>query len=251
MQVLVVVPTLNERANLPPLVREILSRGNYQVLIVDDRSPDGTGDAADALSREFPDRVACLHRDGPRGLGAAYAEGFIRALAGPADLICQMDADRSHAAADLPRLIAAARDFDLVIGSRYVAGAPRPGLTGTRLLLSRAGNAYVRRVLRLPQRDCTSGFRCWRRQALAAIGLDRLLSRGYAFQVELLAEAVRAGHRITEVPIRFDERIEGVSKMSARVIAESALMPWRLRMRARAVSSRTRCVAVGGGVSRR
>ena len=229
MLVLVVLPTFNERGNLGRLVHEVLADPDYRALVVDDRSPDGTGTVAEELAREYPGRVDCLHRDGPRGLGRAYIEGFSRALSTPADLICQMDADLSHSPSDLRRLVGAAGNHDLVIGSRYLGRGPQAALTPGRRLLSRGANAYVRGVLRLVPRDCTSGFRCWRREALAGMALHRIISRGYSFQVEMLHNAARLGCRIAEIPIAFGRRADGASKLSAGVIAESALLPWRLR----------------------
>jgi len=237
MRILIVVPTFNERENLPTLVRSLLEHPDYRVLVVDDRSPDGTGAVANALSCESGGRVRCLHRSGPRGLGLSYVEGFAAAVASDADYICQMDADLSHATADLPTMITAAQDCDLVLGSRYVPSGETPGWPVSRRLLSRCANWYARAIMRLTQRDCTSGFRCWRREALARLDLRRVLSRGYAFQVEMLKAAVDAGFSVAEVPISFHKRVHGVSKMSAGVIAESALLPWRLRARAYGASA--------------
>jgi dolichol-phosphate mannosyltransferase len=227
MRILIVVPTFNERENLPTLVRSLLQHPDYRVLVVDDGSPDGTGALADALSSKG--RVRCLHRTGPRGLGLSYVDGFTEAVAGDADLVCQMDADLSHDPNDLPSLIAAADESDLVVGSRYFAPRATPGWPVSRRLLSRFGNWYTRAVAQLTQYDCTSGFRCWRREALARIDLERVASRGYSFQVEMLTAAARAGFRITEVPISFRQRAHGASKLSVAVIAESAVLPWRLR----------------------
>jgi dolichol-phosphate mannosyltransferase len=237
MRILIVVPTFNERDNLPMLVRSLLKHPDYRVLVVDDGSPDGTGAVANALSLEYGGRVCCLHRSGPRGLGLSYVEGFTQAVASDADFICQMDADLSHATADLPTMIAAAKDCDLVLGSRYVPAGETPGWPSSRRLLSRCANWYARTIMTLTQRDCTSGFRCWRREALARLDLQCVLSRGYAFQVEMLKAAVDAGFSISEVPISFRKRVYGTSKMSAGVIAESALLPWRLRARAYGVSA--------------
>jgi dolichol-phosphate mannosyltransferase len=236
MRILIVVPTFNERENLPTLVRGLLQHPDYRVLVVDDGSPDGTGAVANDLSRDSNGRVSCLHRNGPRGLGLSYVEGFTEAVASDADFVCQMDADLSHDTTDLPRMIAAASRCDLVVGSRYLHAGATPGWPVRRRVLSRFANWYTRAFAKLPQHDCTSGFRCWRREALARIDLRRVLSRGYAFQVEMLMAAVQAGFRIAEVPISFRERAQGTSKMSAGVIAESALLPWRLRSRADGIS---------------
>ncbi|MCE2540267.1 MAG: polyprenol monophosphomannose synthase [Acidobacteria bacterium] len=233
MNVTVVLPTYNERDNLPGLVPDILGRGDYRVLIVDDASPDGTGAVADALAREHPERVDVLHRRGRRGLGRSYVDAFRRVLASGADLVCQMDADLSHDPAYLPALVAAARRFDVVIGSRYLHGVSVVNWPLHRIALSAAANRYVRAITGARVADCTSGFRCWRRDALGRIPLDRLVSNGYAFLIETLHEALRHGARVGEVPIVFVERRHGHSKVSLDVLAESLIMPWRVRLRAR------------------
>lgn len=232
-RVLVVVPTYNERENLEPLVRQILKNEGYRLLVVDDGSPDGTGRLADELARTFQGRIEVLHRTGTRGLGRSYVEGLQRALATDADVICQMDADFSHDPAYLPDLVAATDRFDLVIGSRYLHGISVVNWPLRRLILSTFANWYVRTITRLRLKDCTGGYRCWRREALARIPLDRIVSDGYAFVVEVAYEAARRGCRIGEVPIVFVERRVGSSKMSSRVIAESVVMPWRLILRRR------------------
>ena len=224
----VVVPTYNERDNLPVLVGRLLLQPEVRVLVVDDASPDGTGAVADRVARDSGGRVEVMHRTGPRGLGLSYVDGLRRALDMSASHICQMDADLSHDPADVPRLVAAAREADLVIGSRYVPGGRVENWPVHRLVLSALANRYVRAITRLTPRDITSGFRCWRREALARMPFARIASNGYAFLVELTWEAHRAGCRIAEVPITFVERREGASKMSSGVIAESALLPWRL-----------------------
>jgi dolichol-phosphate mannosyltransferase len=229
---LVVVPTYNERENLGPLVREILAHEGCRVMVVDDQSPDGTGILADDLAREFPGRVDVVHRVGKRGLGRSYVEGFGLALQQDVDLICQMDADFSHDPKYLPALIEAAGDNDLVVGSRYLNGISVVNWPLERLILSTFANRYIRAVTGLDVRDCTGGFRCWRRDALARIPLSRVVSDGYSFMVEMLFEAARQRCRIGEVPIVFVERRVGTSKLSGGVLAESLLMPWRLRLRA-------------------
>ncbi|HVZ23006.1 MAG TPA: polyprenol monophosphomannose synthase [Vicinamibacterales bacterium] len=247
MQVLIVVPTYNERENLPTLVRALLQEPDYRVLVVDDDSPDGTGAIAEALVGEFGARVRCLHRRGPRGLGRAYVDGFSEAVATDADLVCQMDADLSHDVGDLREMLAAAADgTDLVIGSRYVRRRDTPGWPMRRRLLSQCANAYARAWSGLTERDCTSGFRCWRREALAEIDLTGIVSRGYAFQIEMLVAAARRRFRVVEVPIVFRERATGASKMSAAIIAESALMPWRMRSGAQTEARRASSVPDGG-----
>jgi dolichol-phosphate mannosyltransferase len=233
MNVLVIIPTYNERDNLPGLVREILTRPDYRVMVVDDQSPDGTGQVADELAAAHPGRVEVLHRTGKRGLGRSYIDALLIARQGSADLVCQMDADLSHDPRYLPDMVAAAENgADIVIGSRYLHGVSVVNWPLRRLFLSTFANNYIRTVTRLPVRDCTSGFRCWRREALHRIPLERILSDGYAFLVEMLYEAHRRGCRIGEVPIIFVERRAGHSKMSSGVILESAYMPWRVVLRA-------------------
>jgi dolichol-phosphate mannosyltransferase len=224
----VIIPTYNERENIPKLVEALLKHDRVGVLVVDDQSPDGTGAAADEVARAFPDRVEVIHRTSNRGFGRSYVDGIRRALAMPVTFICQMDADFSHDPERLPALLDAARDADVVIGSRYVPGGQVVNWPRRRLLLSRFANAYVRLITRISARDCTSGFRCWRRETLAALPLDRFVSDGYSFLVEMLFVAARQGRRIAEVPITYVERREGQSKMSRAVIAESAVTPWRL-----------------------
>jgi dolichol-phosphate mannosyltransferase len=233
MPALVILPTYNERDNLPVVVGALLALPDVRVLVVDDRSPDGTGDVADALARERPEHVEVMHRRGPRGLGRSYVDGMLRALETDARVIGQMDADLSHNPADVPRLIARTAEADLVIGSRYVPGGRVENWARRRIFLSAFANRYVRAITGLEARDCTSGFRCWRREALERIPLREITSNGYAFLVEMAWLAARAGCRIAEVPITFTERRAGASKLSGGVIAESATVPWRLRARGR------------------
>jgi dolichol-phosphate mannosyltransferase len=228
---LVVVPTYNERENLEPLIRQILGHEGCRVMVVDDQSPDGTGELADRLAREFPGRMEVVHRTGRRGLGLSYREGFRLALEQDTDLVCQMDADFSHDPKYLPDLIAAAATNDLVVGSRYLNGISVVNWPLQRLILSTFANRYIRAVTGLEVRDCTGGFRCWRREALGRIPLAQIVSDGYSFMVEMLFEAARHECRIGEVPIVFVERRVGTSKLSSGVLAESLLMPWRLRLR--------------------
>ena len=232
MNVLAVIPTYNERDNLADLVRAVLSRRDCSVMVVDDGSPDGTGALADALAEEFPGRVDVVHRTGPRGLGRSYVEGLKRALAeGRADLVCQMDADWSHDPKYLPALIDACGAYDVVIGSRYLQGVSVVNWPLRRIILSSFANRYIRAITGLDVNDCTSGFRCWRRETLAKLPLDRVVSDGYSFLTEMIFEAHRRGARIGEVPIIFVERRQGVSKLSGNVLLEAALTPWRLRWR--------------------
>lgn len=241
MRALVIIPTYNERDNLPLIVRELLAIPDVDVLAVDDGSPDGTGEIADALAAAHPDRVAVMHRTGTRGLGRSYVEGMQHALeTSSAGLICQMDADLSHLPSDLPRLLAAATDADLVIGSRYIRGGRVVNWPRRRVLLSTFANHYVRGLTRIAVRDVTSGFRCWRRELLLHIPLAGVHSDGYAFQVEMTWNAGSAGARIVEVPVTFVERRQGQSKLSGRVIVESAILPLRLALR-RLPGNRARC----------
>jgi dolichol-phosphate mannosyltransferase len=229
----VVVPTFNERDNLPALVDALLRLPDVSVLVVDDGSPDGTGEQAEALAARSAGRMDVLRRTGPRGLGRSYVDGMHRALRhGPA-YVCQMDADFSHDPQDIPRLVEAARRADLVIGSRYIPGGALRDWARHRVALSALANRYVRSITRLPVHDCTSGFRCWRAELLSRLPLDRVISDGYAFQVELAWKAHRAGARIVEVPITFVERRLGHSKLSGGVILESVVLPWRLVARRR------------------
>ena len=225
---LVIVPTFNERENLPVLVPRVLEHPQVNMLIVDDGSPDGTGAIADDLARRHAGRIEVLHRTERPGLGRSYIDGIALALTRPVDVICQMDADLSHDPVHLPSLIAASERADVVIGSRYVAGGAIVNWPKRRQLLSRFANFYIRTVTRLGPRDCTSGYRCWRREALARLALDRFASDGYSFLVEMLYAASRAGCRFAEVPITFVERRLGQSKLSSAVLVESAITPWRL-----------------------
>lgn len=234
MNALVVVPTYNERENLPLLVQGVLAHEGFRILVVDDGSPDGTGALADALAIAHPGRIDVMHRTGPRGLGLSYVDGLRRALETDAQLIFQMDADLSHNPEYLPALAAAAETFDVVIGSRYLNGVSVVNWPLHRIFLSAFANRYIKGVTRLSPSDCTSGFRCWRREALAKIPLDRVASAGYAFLVEMLFRAAQNGSRIGEVPIIFVERRQGQSKVSKKVLLESLITPWRLRLRPRA-----------------
>jgi dolichol-phosphate mannosyltransferase len=233
MIAVVITPTYNERDNIGILVRAVLQNPGFRMMIVDDESPDGTGAVADALALEFPGRVEVVHRTSDRGMGRALREGMTRALAaGDADLIFQMDADLSHDPQYLPAMVEAALGgADLVIGSRYLQGVSVVNWPLRRIMLSAFANRYIRFVTRLRVTDCTGAYRCWRREALARIPLDRLVSEGYAFVVEMLYRAHAAGCRIQEIPIIFVERRQGHSKVSRRVLVESVIMPWRLVLR--------------------
>jgi dolichol-phosphate mannosyltransferase len=205
--------------------------GSVRRVVVDDDSPDGTGALADELSTAYPGRISVIHRKTARGLGRSLVAGLTRAIADGADLIFQMDADFSHDPKYLPAMAEAAADADLVLGSRYLKGISVVNWPLHRIILSSMANQYIRLVVGLEQQDCTTGFRCWRREALSRLPLQSLISDGYAFLVEQLYLARQLGCRVREVPIIFVERREGASKLSSRVLLESVVVPWRLRLR--------------------
>ena len=226
----VCLPTYNERENLERMVRALGEHG-VSVLVIDDGSPDGTGQIADQLAQEL-DYVSVLHRQRKEGLGPAYLAGFKRLLAEDVDLILEMDCDFSHDPSDVPRLIAAAADADLVLGSRYVEGG-RVGNWGVvRRFISRGGSLYAQILLQLHVRDLTGGFKCFHRGVLEALPLDAVHSRGYAFQIEMTYRAVRKGFRVREVPITFVDRVEGGSKMSRAIVLEAVWKVPLLRLAA-------------------
>jgi dolichol-phosphate mannosyltransferase len=225
---LAVIPTYNERENLPTLVERLMRQPNVRVLVVDDHSPDGTGQVADELARTFHGRVSVIHRTADRGYGRSCLDGLRHAAQEPVDVVCLMDADLSHDPDDLPALVAATSGADIVIGSRYVPGGRILNWPLHRRLLSRFANLYIPFVTRLGARDCTSGYRCWRREVLASLPIDRVASEGYAFLVEILFVTAEHGYRVAEVPITFVERQQGKSKLSGAVLVESVLAPWRL-----------------------
>src|SRR6476659_1752247 len=234
MNLLVVTPTYNERENLPLLAAGVLAHEGARLLVVDDGSPDGTGAVADQLAKDHPGRVEVMHRTGQRGLGRSYIDGLLHAIADTsAEFICQMDADLSHNPEYLPEMVKAAATQDLVIGSRYLHGVSVVNWPLHRIFLSAFGNRYIRLVTSLSTSDCTSGYRCWRRESLARLPIAEMVSDGYAFLVEMLYEASRRGLRIGEVPIIFIERRMGQSKLSSNVLIESLIMPWRLVFRSR------------------
>jgi dolichol-phosphate mannosyltransferase len=214
------LPTYNERENLEPMVRALAPTG-VRVLVVDDNSPDGTGELADRLAAEL-DFVDVLHRERKEGLGPAYLAGFRRALADGADYVLEMDCDFSHDPQDVPRLLAAVEaGADIALGSRYVEGGRIENWGLVRRFVSAGGSFYARALLGLPVHDLTGGFKCIRREVLESIDLDAIDSRGYAFQIELTYRALRKGFRVTEVPIRFTDRTKGRSKMSRAIVAEA------------------------------
>ncbi|MCC7008729.1 MAG: polyprenol monophosphomannose synthase [Acidobacteria bacterium] len=231
MTALVVLPTYNERLNLERVAAGILAHPFTRLMVVDDGSPDGTGQLADELAARSDGRIEVMHRTGPRGLGRAYIDGLTRALQTGADAIVQMDADLSHDPKYLPDLLAGLADHDLVIGSRYLHGVSVVNWPLHRIALSAFANRYIRAVTGLSPTDCTSGYRMWRREALAHMPLAAARTSGYAFLTEMLYAAGRAGLRIGEVPIVFVERQEGYSKVSRGVLFESLMTPWRLILR--------------------
>jgi dolichol-phosphate mannosyltransferase len=221
----VILPTYNEAENLERIVGAVLEQlPAGRVLVVDDNSPDGTGEIAERLAGSN-DSISVLHRARKEGLGPAYLAGFHVALDAGAQRIIEMDADFSHDPAYLPRLIEAAEDADLVIGSRYVPGGGVTDWGPMRRFISRGGSGYARVALGLPIRDLTGGFKCFRREVLEAINLDTIEARGYAFQVETTYRAIKAGVRVVEIPIVFRDRTDGASKMSKSIVAEAM---WRV-----------------------
>ena len=230
-----VLPMYNERENIDRFVRAVLPQlasasTDHHVLIVDDSSPDGTGEIADALAREFQ-QVEVMHRSSKDGLGRAYLAGFGRALEAGADLILEMDSDFSHDPADIPRLIEASRHADLVLGSRYVRGGGVTDWGLVRRLVSQGGSWYARKLLGVDVRDLTGGFKCFRREVLEALDLATVHAHGYGFQIELTYCAIRKGFSVTEVPILFRERELGTSKMSLRIALEAVWQVPALRFR--------------------
>jgi dolichol-phosphate mannosyltransferase len=228
---LVVVPTYNERTNIPLLVPAILIQDpRLEVLVVDDNSPDGTGQLADDLATNDA-RAHVLHRPAKQGLGKAYIAGFTWALERGYDYVFEMDADFSHDPRFLPEFLRAIESADLVVGSRYKSGVNVINWPMSRLLLSIGANQYARVVTGLPIADSTGGFKCFRRQVLEAIELDRVRSNGYAFQIEMTFRAWKKGFHIAEIPIVFTDRVEGQSKMNRKIVREAIWMVWWLRLR--------------------
>ena len=236
MRVVVCLPTYNERDNLEPMVRalhDVVRRHELdaRVLVIDDSSPDGTGELADRLTGEFR-FLSVLHRPEKQGLGPAYLAGFVWALATDADRIVEMDCDFSHDPEDLPRLLAATENADLALGSRYVDGGGTRNWGLGRRAVSRFGSLYARILLGVGIRDLTSGFKCFRRSVLEGIGLERISTKGYAFQIETTYRALKVGSRVVEVPIVFSEREAGKSKMSRAIVLEAVAEVPALRLRA-------------------
>ncbi len=230
MKTLIISPTYNERKNVGELIKRLHDIDNtYHILIVDDNSPDGTGDYIETLKADYPN-LHLLRRPGKDGLGKAYCAGFQWALEHDFDAIIQMDADMSHNPDDVPKLIHGLTYGDLVIGSRYVQGVSVVNWPIRRLMLSYGANLYSRIVTGLPIRDATAGFKCWRREVLATLDLNNIKSQGYSFQIEMNFRTWRKGFRLKEVPIIFFDRTVGESKMSKLIMLEAILMVWRLRL---------------------
>lgn len=230
-QILIIIPTYNERNNLAALATAIFAQGPFHILIVDDNSPDGTGALADELTAQHAGRFFVLHRPGKLGLGTAYLAGFRWGLARGYDLLFEMDADFSHDPRHLPQFVERIHaGADLVLGSRYAPGGGTRNWSLLRRIISRGGSFYAQVILGLPLRDLTSGFKCFRRRVLETIDLDRIHSNGYSFQIEVTYRAFRRGFRIVETPIIFVDRRVGKSKMSRRIVYEAIFMVWRLRL---------------------
>jgi dolichol-phosphate mannosyltransferase len=231
MKTLIVLPTFNEAENLPKLVEAIFNLPDVDIslLVVDDNSPDGTGQLAEQLAQTYPGRLSVMHRMGKQGLASAYIQGFQRALQMDVDAIGMMDSDFSHAPEKLPEMISAMEDADLVIGSRYVpGGSVDKEWPIWRKGLSAFGNFYARTILSLPVNDVTTGYRLWRKEKMETFPLDRVLSSGYIFLVEMVYLATRLGFRIVEVPIYFADRKFGQSKMNFRIQIEAAFRVWQV-----------------------
>lgn len=240
MKLIIVLPTYNEADNIEAILTELLAlpplEDERRILVVDDASPDGTGELAEAMARRNPGKISVLHRQGEPGLGRAYIDGFKQALAMGADVIVQMDADFSHSPHYIPRFIEALQqhpEVDVVVGSRYVPGGQLDKhWSWWRRFLSWWANAiYARLILRLTVKDGTAGFKAWRRRTLEGIGLNRIRSNGYVFQVEMAYVAERLGYKALEMPIYFEDRRIGKSKMSIPVKIEAAIRTWQIRMR--------------------
>ena len=230
MKITVVVPTYNERANLEELIPRVLGQlPDIEMLVVDDGSPDGTGEYADSVAAEDP-RVHVLHRPGKMGLGSAYVYAFTHALTTDTELIIQMDADFSHDPDVIPELVELAATHDVVLGSRYITGANVVNWPLRRLFLSYFANVYTHIVTGLPLRDSTGGFKCFHRKVLAEIELDSIRSDGYSFQIEVNFRSWRRGFSMVEIPIVFVDRHSGTSKMSRRIVWEAMWLVWRLRI---------------------
>lgn len=230
VKVYVVVPTYNESENIQKLIESVLAqRDDIHILVVDDNSPDGTGEIVERLSGENP-RVHILHRPGKMGLGSAYCDGFRVAMRDGADFIMEMDADFSHDPSTIPMFLDAMGNFDVVIGSRYLNGVSVVNWPLRRLMLSYFASVYTRVITGLSIMDCTSGFKCFRRSVIESIDLDTIRSDGYSFQIEMNYRCVERGFRVGEIPIIFIDRHAGTSKMSKKIVREAVLMVWKLKL---------------------
>ena len=228
MKTLIIIPTYNEIENIEKMIRQIFQvQPDVHILIVDDNSPDGTGDVVDKISAENP-AVHLIRRAGKMGLGTAYVAGFRYALQNGYEFIFEMDADFSHDPKEIPNLLTAIGECDLVIGSRYVQGVNVVNWPLRRLILSYAANVYTKVITGLPLKDSTGGFKCFRKEVLAAIDLEKIKSNGYAFQIEMNFKTWKKGFRIKEIPIVFFDRVVGSSKMSGKIIREAVWMVWKL-----------------------
>lgn len=230
MKTLVIIPTYNESENIEKIVPEILEKDpSIDVLIVDDNSPDGTGELADKMV-EKNSKIFVMHREKKAGLGTAYKTGFRYALENGYDYIFEMDADFSHDPKYIPSFLEAIKEADLVLGSRYISGVNVINWPMSRLLLSYYANVYTRWVTGLPVKDATGGFKCFRRKVLESVDLDKVKSEGYSFQIEVSLRAWKRGFKIKEIPIVFEDRREGKSKMSKKIVREAVWMVWKLRL---------------------
>jgi dolichol-phosphate mannosyltransferase len=230
MKSLIVLPTYNEIDNLGPLVESIMDTGPFDILVVDDNSPDGTGDLADRLSAEHSGKVFVMHRKAKEGLGRAYVAGFRWGLARGYEVLFEMDADFSHNPAHLPQFIREIeRGADLVLGSRNIKGGGARNWSLLRHVISKGGSRYSGLILGVPYRDLTSGFKAFRREVLQALDLDKIRSNGYSFQIEVTYRAHQMGFRIVETPIIFVDRQAGQSKMSGNIVSEAMAMVWKMR----------------------
>ena len=226
----VVIPTYNERENIEGLVEAVIAAAPYvRVLIVDDNSPDGTGEIADALADRFPEMISVLHRDRKEGIGPAYLAGFAWAIENDAPVVVSMDADFSHDPADVPRLLAEVTRSDIALGSRYIADGRTVGWPWFRRVISRAGGTYARLILGVHVTDLTGGFKAYRRAVIQRILAGQIRSDGYGFQIETVYRSIKRGFLVTEVPIVFHDRTKGRSKLSRRIVLEAMLVVWRLR----------------------
>ncbi|QQS36866.1 MAG: polyprenol monophosphomannose synthase [Ignavibacteriales bacterium] len=230
-KILIIIPTFNELQNIGRLIPEVLSKDeNINILIVDDNSPDGTGDYINELSRSN-DRIKLIRRQSKMGLGTAYLTGFKYAIENKYDFIFEMDADFSHDPKEIPHFLTSTNKYDLVLGSRYIKGVNVINWPMNRLLLSYFANMYTRVITGLPIKDATGGFKCFKREVLEAIDLDNVKSNGYAFQIEMSFKAWKKGFKVGEIPIIFMDREMGTSKMSKKIVREAITMVWKLRLR--------------------